>query len=757
MIVTSQQNPRIRTKYITIYPNDDNSKKKFIEHFMQQNIYDSLSKDMSNDPNNNYNVLLDAITKSMNACLQKKVVKFNKKKHKKDPWITFGILRSVNRKHYLYKRLKKTNPESEHFEERRNVFNTYRNNLRKIISRAKKDYYSKKFDKHKTDIKKLWETLNEVLHRDSSKQTPDCIVIDNQLCTNQKEIANAFNSFFVNICKENLDRHSEDNIVSYKKYLTKKIDCSFVFRPIDENLVVQIISNLKSSHSRGHDQLSNMVVKLISSHIGKSLTLIITQSLYTGIFPDSMKIAKVVPIFKKDDKSLMNNYRPISVLPALSKVFEKVMHRQITDYFNTNNLFSPQQYGFRSNLSTEIATLNLMDRNIEKMNLNFTPVNIFIDLSKAFDTIIYHILISKLKYYGFDSTALNLLRSYLDKRMQYVQIGETESQKLPTVIGVPQGSILGPLLFNIFINDLISSGSVFDLVMYADDTTLVSTLEAFGDRRDPENIQRNINSELAKIYEWLSLNCLNLNVNKSKFMVFHKHPKVIPDLRIQMNNVEIDRVSEFNFLGVIVDEHITWKPHIEKIRVKISRIIGIMRKLQCTLTSSILLKIYNSLILPYFNYGLCSWGFHSDDLFALQKKAVRVVANRPYIAHTDPIFNKYTLIKIHDLYKLQLYKLFYRLCNNLLPLYFNSFFPTVNRTNYNLRNESIKLPMTRRTFYVQSTKYQLHLLLRTTLHKYSELADTSSLYAYTSRIKTHLVSGYNPNCVIPNCYVCLNT
>ena len=226
--------------------------------------------------------------------------------------------------------------------------------------------------------------------------------------------------------------------------------------------------------------------------------------------------------------------------------------------------------------------------------------------------------------------------------MQYVQIGETESQKLPSVIGVPQGSILGPLLFNIFINDLISSGSVFDLVMYADDTTLVSTLEAFGDRRDPENIQRNINSELAKIYEWLSLNCLNLNVNKSKFMVFHKHPKVIPDLRIQMNNVEIDRVSEFNFLGVIVDEHITWKPHIEKIRVKISRIIGIMRKLQCTLTSSILLKIYNSLILPHFNYGLCSWGFHSDDLFALQKKAVRVVANRPYIAHTDPIFNKYT-------------------------------------------------------------------------------------------------------------------
>ena len=241
------------------------------------------------------------------------------------------------------------------------------------------------------------------------------------------------------------------------------------------------------------------------------------------------------------------------------------------------------------------------------MNLNFTSVNIFIDLSKAFDAIIYHMLIPKLKCYGFDNTALNLLRSYLDKRMQYVQIGETESQKLPTEIGVPQGSISGSLLFNIFINDLVSSGSVFDLVMYADDTTLVSTLEAFRDRRDPENIQRNIKSVLAKVYEWLSVNCLNLNVNKSKFMVFHKYPKVIPDLKIQMNNVEIDRVSEFNFFGVNVDEHITWKLHIEKIRVKNSRIIGIMLELQCTLPS---LKIDKSLILPHFNYGFA----HGDSV-----------------------------------------------------------------------------------------------------------------------------------------------
>ena len=174
-----------------------------------------------------------------------------------------------------------------------------------------------------------------MLHRSSSKQTPDCIVID-QLCTNQKEIANALGSFSVNICKANLDRHSEDNMISNKNYLTKKIDCSLVFRPIDENLVTKIISNLRSSHCCSHDQLSNMVIILISSHIGKSLTLIFNKSLYTDIFPDSMKIAKIVRIFKNDDKSLMNNYRPIS---ALSKVFEKVMHRQRADYLIQTSYF----------------------------------------------------------------------------------------------------------------------------------------------------------------------------------------------------------------------------------------------------------------------------------------------------------------------------------------------------------------------------------------------------------------------------------
>ena len=214
------------------------------------------------------------------------------------------------------------------------------------------------------------------------------------------------NVFFVNICEDNLDRHSEDKIVSYQKYLTKKSDCSFVSRPFDKILVTKIISNLKPSHSRGHDQLSNMVVKLISSHTGKSLTLIINQSLYTGIFPDSMKF--IFPIYMKDDKSLMNNYRPISVLQALSKVFEKVTHRQITVYFDTSNLFSLQHYGFKSNIFTEIATINLMDRNFENMNPNFTPINIFIDLAKAFDTIIYLILISELKYYSFENASLNL-------------------------------------------------------------------------------------------------------------------------------------------------------------------------------------------------------------------------------------------------------------------------------------------------------------------------------------------------------------
>ena len=202
----------------------------------------------------------------------------------------------------------------------------------------------------------------------------------------------------------------------------------------------------------------------------------------TGIFPEKLKIAKVKPLYKKGDKCCFNNYRPISILPTISKVFERVMYTQLYNYFNVNNLLTEQQYGFRSKHSTELALIKLVDYVIMEMDdpkITKTLTTVYFDLSKAFDTLNYDIFVSKLEYYGIIGTPLALIKSYLINRFQYVQYENMTSELLEIKTGIPQCSILGPLFFSILINDLVNSSRLFSFLKYADDTTIYFNFEDF--------------------------------------------------------------------------------------------------------------------------------------------------------------------------------------------------------------------------------------------------------------------------------------
>ena len=339
----------------------------------------------------------------------------------------------------------------------------------------------------------------------------------------------------------------------------------------------------------------------------------------TGIFPEALKIAKVKPLYKKGDNFCLNNYRPISLLPTISKIFERVMFTQLYSYLNAHNLLSEQQYGFRSQHSTELACVKLVDYittemdNIKKIKTPRTAI--FLDLSKAFDTLNFNILLNKLQYYGIHGIALSLIKSYLTNRFQYVQFENSESDLLEIKTGIPQGSILGPLFFSIMINDLVKSSNKFKFLMYADDTTINFNLEDF----PLEDREVLINDELEKINKWLKLNKLAVNVDKTKSMLFHKRRPVIP-IQFSMNNRVIDVVQHFNYLGIMLDADMSWKTHVAMVRNKLSRINGILHRLKYIYPQNVLITLYKSLFVPHINYGSLVWGHAGGALDKIKKK-----------------------------------------------------------------------------------------------------------------------------------------
>ena len=511
--------------------------------------------------------------------------------------------------------------------------------------------------------------------------------------------------------------------------------------------------------------MSSKLLKALSPSITPVLTMIINQSLCTGIFPNKLKIAKVLPLFKKSDSHLFDNYRPISLLPTVSKIFEKVVYKQLYDYFSENNLIYKSQYGFRHLHSTELAALELSDRLSNNLDDGEIPIAIFLDLSKAFDTLDHGILLSKLKHYGLNESALRWFSSYLTDRHQYIHFDGTDSDMSSISTGVPQGSVLGPLLFLIYMNDVSEASDKFHSILFADDTTLTDPLCTFdlstsNNKYDKKKLSDSINLELQKIYEWLSVNKLSLNVAKTKFMLFHYRQRniddIIPDLAI--NGHIIERVHEFNFLGIIFDEHLDWNQHRQKVANKISRTLGLLNRLKHTLPQLTLKLLYNSLIVPHLQYGILTWGFQNTRISKLQKRAMRIITCSKYNAHTAPIFKDLKLLKLDDIFKLSLLKFNYKLVNNLLPKYFPGMFVLNNSTHtYGTRYKDINRPQTARTASADNiVRHYMPTFLEAIPSHITDKVQTHCLKGFNRYVKMCYISEYTSECHIPDCYTCNN-
>ena len=369
----------------------------------------------------------------------------------------------------------------------------------------------------------------------------------------------------------------------------------------------------------------------------------------------------------------MNNYRPVSLLSSISKIFEKIAHNQLSIYFKENKLFYKSQYGFREEHSTELASIELIDRIMSAFEQKHSPVSIYMDLSKAFDTLDHKILLHK--YYGIRGIELKWFASYLSYRNQFVEISNIKSEYKKITTGVPQGSVLGPLLFLIYMNDIEEASSALNSILFADDSTFISSINSvFPEHRIDMSFEENINKELEEIYDWLAVNKLSPNVRKTKFRIFHTPGTKLSFIpKICINGIELERVQDFNFLGLTINENLSWKPHVNKIAHKISKYSGILCRLKHFLPPHILRMIYCSIIQSNLNNSLLTWGYDCNRLIKLQKKIIRIICSSKYNAHTEPLFKKLELLKLRDMMQHNSLKFYYKLKKNEFPVYFENY------------------------------------------------------------------------------------
>ena len=394
----------------------------------------------------------------------------------------------------------------------------YRQIFNKLKRIRKKNYYTEIFYKYKNDIRKTWRTLNSISGRSNDKSSlNDTFIINTNVTKYHTDIANGFCKYFSEVGKTfaekiPLAKHSFDQ---HDQYLGQdQHGRSLFLSPTDPQEIKKILVSLKPKQSCGHDGISTSFLKSIKDNICEPLSILINKSMETGYVPNIFKTAKVIPIYKAKDAQELTNYRPVSLLPSISKILEKVIHKRLYTFLNSYNIFYASQYGFRPNHSTINAITEFTSYVMSSLDKQEHSLSAFLDLSKAFDTIDHTILLNKLSHYGVRGVALDWFRSYLSNRKQFVNYKDTKSDIRNVDCGVPQGSVLGPLLFIIYTNDLPRAIKYSKCILFADDTTL------FYCTKHRNELYNNISMDLNALSDWFKANKLSLNVSKINYMTF---------------------------------------------------------------------------------------------------------------------------------------------------------------------------------------------------------------------------------------------
>lgn len=605
-------------------------------------------------------------------------VSHRNKKSKRNPWTSNDLVNAINDKNDLYKQ-SKNRPYNITL---KNKLNESKKLVKRLIARDKKLYYNDKLINAKNS-RETWMTLNELTKNSKNDHKEDIILkIENDLISDQNMVAKEFVHYFSTVGESIANAITKTH---QNPELTLKCTSmtSMFLHKTNKNEVINVIGSLKVNSAPGEDEICNNFLKSCHLEIADMLVDLINMAVEYGQFPDELKIAKVIPLYKlSGEKTQTANYRPISLLPAVSKIFEKIMYNRLENYLEKINFLSDVQYGFRKKKNTQIAALDLITYLQQHLDKGYIAAGLFIDLQKAFDTVYIPTLLKKLEVVGVRGRALDIFKSYLSNRKQFVQINNYKSDVLDINYGVPQGSILGPLLFSIYINDITKSNLEGDVRLYADDTCILYV------HKNLNIITDTMQNDLQKLDIWLKNNKLSLNTKKTKYMIISSKRTVVPPTSITLNNNLIEKVNNIKYLGLIIDSHLTWYDHIQYVIKKINPIVAMFKRISCLLTNFTKNSLYFAHIHSRLIYMLPVWGSTTKTnlgfLQVVQNRAIRRLYGFSRAISTDYMYDKCNLLNLKRLLEYESILMVYKIktCKLLSNL---SLIQNVNKYVYNTR------------------------------------------------------------------------
>lgn len=595
----------------------------------------------TNNPEEAYTLFINKFSELYLKC-KTTSISYNKINKKIKPWITNGIIISIKKRDRLKKQL-----QNNFTEEKEREYKRYRNNLKKVIDYTKNLYYKTKIDENKNNLKKIYEILSEYNNQyKKQNKIPITIPMENNNNCNLKEKANFCNDYFSKI---GLDMYNQ--IPNLSNIFQMKNACNSMFlRPVDHNTLIKHINSLKNNSAPGHDGISAELIKKLHIYLIEPLKYIINLIFKTGIIPKSFKSSIITPVFKSGDKSLINNYRPISTISNFAKLFEKCLKERLAGFLDKNGLLSENQFGFSPGLSTADAMHKLIEHVRSKLDSGKRCLAVFLDLAKAFDTVPHRQLLDVLEKNGVRGPVLQVFTNYLVERQQYVKIDDTLSDPCTVKIGIPQGTVLGPLLFILYINSLTTLNINGIIISYADDTVIAFDGDTW------EEVKKCAQNGIMLVKKWLDIYKLTLNVQKTNYIAFSKTKTNRPfftHLDIQNLPDKIHEASNVKYLGIFIDSNLKWDLHTAHLTKKLNFLIYKFYTIRNILDRSVLITIYQSLVESILRYGILLWGsMYYNSLNPLQKmqnKILKIILKKPFLYPTQGIYNE-TYINIRTLF-----------------------------------------------------------------------------------------------------------